>query len=169
MNIKKISSCAKPGLFEDYVRRQFRKTWQNPSLVTLCLLLWLGTSPAGTLGVNLKAPMFVGGVPQRVRVAPDVGVVSGFDGCLSKVILQAEINFGLTLVLIMWKIHCEFSKVWDFDELDHPGTRRLPWLYQPLKLRNIVRIKLRHLGDIHKGLINCSWRVWGVHGALLGC
>jgi len=46
----------------------------------------LGTSPGRQIGLNLKTPLYIGGVNQSlVRVAPSLGVVAGFHGCISQV------------------------------------------------------------------------------------
>lgn len=43
-------------------------------------------SPGSTLGLNLATPLFIGGVDRtRIEVSPEVGVTSGFKGCVSEV------------------------------------------------------------------------------------
>ena len=37
------------------------------------------------MGLNLKRPMYLGGVDPDVRVAPGVGVDNGFHGCIGEV------------------------------------------------------------------------------------
>ena len=47
-----------------------------------------GKSPGSTRGLNLRTPLYLGGVdPQKVKVATPVGVSSSFKGCISKVSL----------------------------------------------------------------------------------
>ena len=50
------------------------------------MFCFLGSSPGDTVGLNLKIPLYLGGVNQTlVRVAPSVGVTTGFSGCISQV------------------------------------------------------------------------------------
>lgn len=45
-----------------------------------------GRSPGHTRGLNLRTPLYVGGVDTvRITVSPHVGVARGFDGCLAAV------------------------------------------------------------------------------------
>lgn len=45
-----------------------------------------GTSPGTTRGLNLRLPLYIGGVDKyRVTVSPYVDVAEGFDGCISQV------------------------------------------------------------------------------------
>lgn len=50
----------------------------------------VGRSPGSTQGVNLKTPMYVGGVDKtKVKVHPDAGVSHGFEGCVAHVSLHS--------------------------------------------------------------------------------
>ena len=42
-------------------------------------------SPEGTIGLNLGAYMYIGGVDPRVRVSPVLQLDNGFDGCITEV------------------------------------------------------------------------------------
>ena len=44
-----------------------------------------GRSQGDTVGLNLKEPMYIGGVSGDVMVAKAIGVTQGFDGCVSEV------------------------------------------------------------------------------------
>lgn len=45
-----------------------------------------GKSPGSNLGLNLLTPLFIGGVDNsRIHVSSDVGVKTGFKGCVSEV------------------------------------------------------------------------------------
>ena len=54
------------------------------------LFIYPGTSRGRTVGLNLKRPMYLGGVDPDVRVAPGVGVDNGFHGCIGEVCYQAK-------------------------------------------------------------------------------
>jgi len=50
------------------------------------VLFTIGQSAGSAIGLNLRTPLYVGGVDQSsVRVSPDVGVERGFTGCISQV------------------------------------------------------------------------------------
>ena len=49
------------------------------------VVLLTGFSPDGTIGLNLGANMYVGGVDSRVRVAPVLQLDTGFHGCVKQV------------------------------------------------------------------------------------
>ena len=44
------------------------------------------------MGLNLKRPMYLGGVDPEVKVAPGVGVDNGFHGCIGEVSGQMVID-----------------------------------------------------------------------------
>ncbi len=45
-----------------------------------------GQSEGNTVGLNLREPLYVGGVDvEKVRIAPGVEVDTGFQGCVSEV------------------------------------------------------------------------------------
>ena len=47
-----------------------------------------GQSEGNTIGLNLRGNMYIGGVDiAQVRVAPGVEVDTGFQGCISEVLL----------------------------------------------------------------------------------
>jgi len=49
-------------------------------------MLITGQSSGSAIGLNLRTPLYVGGVEQSsVRVSPDVAVDRGFTGCISQV------------------------------------------------------------------------------------
>ena len=59
------------------------------------MFCFLGSSPGDTVGLNLKIPLYLGGVNQTlVRVAPSVGVTTGFSGCISQVLMP---GFSISL------------------------------------------------------------------------
>lgn len=47
----------------------------------------IGVSPGSTIGLDLKTPLYVGGVDPRMRLPTDLGVVRGFYGCVAEVSL----------------------------------------------------------------------------------
>ncbi|CAG0883138.1 unnamed protein product [Darwinula stevensoni] len=50
-----------------------------------------GKSPGSTRGLNLRTPLYLGGVdPQKVKVATPVGVSSSFKGCISKLDIRGK-------------------------------------------------------------------------------
>lgn len=44
-----------------------------------------GNSKGSLTGLNLRTHLYLGGVSDKITVAPGVGVKSGFDGCISNV------------------------------------------------------------------------------------
>ena len=56
------------------------------------LLVCPGISPGTKVGLNLKRPMYLGGVDPEVKVAPGVGVDNGFHGCIGEVSGQMVID-----------------------------------------------------------------------------
>lgn len=45
----------------------------------------IGVSPGSTIGLDLKTPLYVGGVDPRMRLPTDLGVIRGFYGCVAEV------------------------------------------------------------------------------------
>jgi dystroglycan 1 len=68
-----------------------------------------GSSPGDTVGLNLKTPLYVGGVNHSlVRVAPSVGVTAGFSGCI------AQLKIGSTMMNLIQSA-IEFRDVTECD------------------------------------------------------
>lgn len=44
-----------------------------------------GTSPGSTVGLNLKLPLYVGGVDPTITISPSAGASQGFIGCVGEV------------------------------------------------------------------------------------
>lgn len=52
-----------------------------------------GKSLGTTLGLNLKIPLYIGGVDKhRIKIHPNVGVETGFSGCVSEVRFENSEN-----------------------------------------------------------------------------
>jgi dystroglycan 1 len=49
-----------------------------------------GVSPGTSIGLNLKAPMYIGGVEASVRVNPRAGAERGFHGCISQMKIKGR-------------------------------------------------------------------------------
>jgi len=47
-----------------------------------------GVSPGESIGLNLKSPLYIGGVDPLVRVNKDVGTENGFVGCISEISIR---------------------------------------------------------------------------------
>ena len=58
----------------------------------------VGVSPGSTVGLNLRTPLYIGGVSRDVRVAPSVEVDfhQGFQGCISQVRYHSNEQFYLS-------------------------------------------------------------------------
>jgi len=56
-----------------------------------------GVSPGSTVGLNLRTPLYIGGVSRSTRVAPSVEVDfhQGFQGCISQILIK---NVALDLI-----------------------------------------------------------------------
>lgn len=53
----------------------------------------LGSSRGSTLGLNLRLPMYLGGIDPAYSVSSDAGVASGLVGCISDVSQSVLINY----------------------------------------------------------------------------
>lgn len=54
-----------------------------------------GTSPGSTVGLNLKLPLYVGGVDPTITISPSAGAIVGFAGCIGEVSVVFEYQVGL--------------------------------------------------------------------------
>jgi len=59
--------------------------WKQDIVRTVLFFLLAGSSRGRTIGLNLKRPLYLGGVDPNVRVAPGAGVDAGFHGCIGEV------------------------------------------------------------------------------------
>ncbi|XP_052285983.1 basement membrane-specific heparan sulfate proteoglycan core protein-like isoform X3 [Dreissena polymorpha] len=51
---------------------------------------WSGTSPGSTIGLNLKLPLYLGGVDPTIIVSPSAGVTRGFVGCVAELSINDQ-------------------------------------------------------------------------------
>ena len=59
-----------------------------------------GSASGSTVGLNLKRPLYLGGVDPAEAISPSVGVVDGFVGCIAEVtagMLGQSLSCGLLL------------------------------------------------------------------------
>ncbi|KAK2193775.1 hypothetical protein NP493_5g02050 [Ridgeia piscesae] len=90
--ILKSKETVKPGMWMTIVAE---RSQQDGSLSINGGVAVKGSSRGRTIGLNLKRPLYLGGVDPNVRVAPGAGVDAGFHGCIGEVILK-----GTTLDLV---------------------------------------------------------------------
>jgi dystroglycan 1 len=76
-----------------------------------------GVSPGNTVGLNLRSPLYIGGVEPSTRIAPGVGVTRGFHGCISDLVVRGQ-------VIDMVYDAIGFSNVRDCDRDESPCARR---------------------------------------------
>jgi len=50
--------------------------------------LYTASSPGSTVGLNLRLPLYVGGVDPTITISPSAGASQGFVGCVGEVSIE---------------------------------------------------------------------------------
>lgn len=76
-----------------------------------------GQSEGSTIGLNLRSPLYIGGVDPSTRIAPGVGVTRGFHGCISDLVIRGQ-------AIDMAHDAIGFIHIRDCDRDESPCARR---------------------------------------------
>lgn len=88
------------------------------TVIGILIFVSIATSPGSTVGLNLKLPLYLGGLDPTIRVSPGAGASQGFIGCVGEVnnlcifyptsVYFRKLCFGQTCVMLL-DLNCDGS------------------------------------------------------------